>query len=113
LEPGQADLSGAPTPPNYFPPLQTLSPLTTFITKYSSQQSYTQTIIQPIFDETISSFASMRGYWMVKSFRAMLVRVEEVDEGGIWEGGRGKEKVAALIDLWDAMPVMAEVSSTK
>lgn len=47
---------------------------------------------------------------MVKSFRAMLVRVEEVDEGGIWEGGRGKEKVAALIDLWDAMPVMAEVS---
>lgn len=48
---------------------------------------------------------------MVKSFRAMLIRVEEVDEGGIWEGGRGKEKVAALIDLWDAMPVMAEVSS--
>lgn len=46
---------------------------------------------------------------MVKSFRSMLVRVEEVDEGGIWEGGRGKEKVAALIDLWDAMPIMAEV----
>jgi hypothetical protein len=58
----------------------------------------------------MSSFAAMRGEWMVKSFRGMLVRVDEVDEGGIWEGGRGKEKVAALIDLWDAMPIMAEAS---
>jgi len=106
----KADVPGAPTPPNYFPPLQTLLPLTTFVVKYTSQQSYTQSIIQPIFDETIASLANLRGEWMVKSFRAMLVRVEEVDEGGIWEGGRGKEKVAALIDLWDAMPVMAEVS---
>lgn len=48
---------------------------------------------------------------MVKSFSGMLTRVEEVDEGGIWEGGRGKEKVAALVDLWDAMPILAEVSS--
>jgi len=106
----KADCAGAPTPPNYFPPLQTLLPLTTFVVKYTSQQSYTQSIIQPIFDETIASLANLRGEWMVKSLRAMLVRVEEVDEGGIWEGGRGKEKVAALIDLWDAMPVMAEVS---
>ena len=106
----KANFAGAPTPPNYFPPLQTLLPLTTFVVKYTSQQSYTQSIIQPIFDETIASLANLRGEWMVKSFRAMLVRVEEVDEGGIWEGGRGKEKVAALIDLWDAMPVMTEVS---
>jgi exocyst complex protein 7 len=106
----KADCAGAPTPPNYFPPLQTLLPLTTFVVKYTSQQSYTQSIIRPIFDETIASLANLRGEWMVKSFRAMLVRVEEVDEGGIWEGGRGKEKVAALIDLWDAMPVMTEVS---
>jgi exocyst complex protein 7 len=102
---------GTPTPPNYFPPLQTLLPLTTFVAKYAAQQSYTQSIIQPILDDTMSSFASSRGEWMVKSLRGMLIRVEEVDEGGIWEGGRGKEKVAALIDLWDAMPIMAEVST--
>lgn len=47
---------------------------------------------------------------MVKSFSSMLSKVEEVDEGGIWEGGRGKEKVAALVDLWDAMPIFTEVS---
>jgi hypothetical protein len=70
-------------------------------------------MIQPILDETLNSFAKMRGEWMVSSFRPMLARVEEVDEGGIWEGGRGKEKVAALIDLWDAMPIMAEVKSSR
>lgn len=47
---------------------------------------------------------------MVKSFSGMLSKVDEVDEGGIWEGGRGKEKVAALVDLWDAIPLLTEVS---
>lgn len=46
---------------------------------------------------------------MVKSFSGMLSKVDEVDEGGIWEGGRGKEKVAALVDLWDAIPLLTEV----
>lgn len=49
---------------------------------------------------------------MVKSFSGMLSKVDEVDEGGIWEGGRGKEKVAALVDLWDAIPLLTEVSRT-
>lgn len=73
-------------------------------------QTYTQTIIQPIFDDTMAAFAQNRGEWMVKSFSGMLSKVDEVDEGGIWEGGRGKEKVAALVDLWDAIPLLTEVS---
>lgn len=106
-----ADEEGAPAPPNYFPPLQTVLALTTFVSRHVGQQSYTQSIIQPIFDDSMASFAQLRGEWMVKSFSSMLTKVEEVDEGGIWEGGRGKEKVAALVDLWDAMPILTEVST--
>jgi hypothetical protein len=36
-------------------------------------------------------------------------RVEEIDEGGIWEAGRGKEKVKGLVGLWDVLLVVTEV----
>jgi hypothetical protein len=40
----------------------------------------------------------------------MVSRVEEIDEGGIWEAGRGKEKVKGLVGLWDVLLVVTEVS---
>jgi hypothetical protein len=33
----------------------------------------------------------------------MISRVEEIDEGGIWESGRGNEKVKGLVGLWEGL----------
>lgn len=49
---------------------------------------------------------------MKRSLGGMVNRVEEIDEGGIWEGGRAREKVKGLIGLWDVMVVILEVCST-
>ena len=70
----------------------------------------TETIIQPIFEEAIKSFAELRGDWMRRSLGVMVNRVDEVDEGGIWEGGRGREKVRVLVGLWEVLVVILEVS---
>jgi hypothetical protein len=39
----------------------------------------------------------------------MLAKVDEVDEGGIWQGGKGGEKARLVGDLWDAMSIVVEV----
>ncbi|KAK8870005.1 hypothetical protein IAR55_000575 [Kwoniella newhampshirensis] len=110
--------SGAPTPPNLFPPLNTLLPLTTKIDTVlnpppNAPTPKTQSIIQPIFDETIPNFASLRGDWMCRSMSGLVARIEEADEGGIWEGGkgRGKEKVRGLVGLWESVMILAEAET--
>lgn len=47
---------------------------------------------------------------MERSLGGMVGRVDDVDEGGIWEGGRGREKVKGLVGLWEVLVVVAEVS---
>lgn len=39
----------------------------------------------------------------------MLGKVEEVDEGGIWQGEKSGEKIKLLGDLWDALSIAVEV----
>ncbi len=39
----------------------------------------------------------------------MVNRVDELDEGGIWEGGRGRDKVRGLVGLWEVLVVILEV----
>ena len=62
-----------------------------------------------MFDDSMANFASQRGEWMKRSLGSMVNRVDEIDEGGIWEGGRAREKVRGLISLWEVMVVMLEV----
>ena len=46
---------------------------------------------------------------MRRSLSGMVSRIEEIDEGGIWEGGRGGEKVRALVDLCELLIIIMEV----
>jgi exocyst complex protein 7 len=69
----------------------------------------TVSVIQPMFDDCMSQFANLRGEWMKRSLGVMVNRVDEIDEGGIWEGGRAREKVRGLISLWEVMVVILEV----
>ena len=69
----------------------------------------TISLVQPMFDDSMTNFASQRGEWMKRSLGSMVNRVDEIDEGGIWEGGRAREKVRGLISLWEVMVVMLEV----
>lgn len=46
---------------------------------------------------------------MRRSMNVLIARVDEIDEGGIWEGGRGKEKASGLMDLWELLLVVLEV----
>ncbi|GFZ46609.1 hypothetical protein JCM24511_03829 [Saitozyma sp. JCM 24511] len=109
--------SGPPTPPNYFPPLPTLLPLTTYTLSLLHPASprpalpKTESLLAPRYAELISSFADMRGEWMRKSLGVLLGRVEEVDEGGIWEMGRGREKAGGLVALWEGMIVLTEAET--
>ncbi|WVQ98552.1 hypothetical protein IAU59_005678 [Kwoniella sp. CBS 9459] len=118
--------SGPPTPPNLFPPLNTLLPLTTKISTLisssplstsngagpsSSPTPKTTSIIQPIWDAALVSFAELRGEWICRSLSGMIARVEEIDEGGIWSGGRGREKVQGLSGLWESLLVFAEAET--
>jgi exocyst complex protein 7 len=107
--------TGPPTPPNYFPSLSTLLPLTSRMTSMlhpTPPTPKTASIIEPIFDDTIATFAEMRGEWISRSFSGMIARVDEVDEGGIWEGGRGNDKVRSLVGLWEGLTVITEVSDS-
>lgn len=72
--------------------------------------SRVQTVIQPLYQDMLAQFASIRSDWIKRSFGSMLSKLEEVDEGGIWQGGRGREKTQLHGRLWDAMGVVAEVS---
>ena len=104
---------GAPSPPHFFSPLNTLLPLISKIRQIlhpSQPTPKTETIVQPIFDQAMASFAELRGEWMRRSLGVMVGRVEELDEGGIWEGGRGREKVRGLVGLWEVLVVVLEVS---
>jgi exocyst complex protein 7 len=69
----------------------------------------TELLVSPIFDEAMGGFAAMRGDWMRRSLSGMVSRIEEIDEGGIWEGGRGGEKVRALVDLCELLIIIMEV----
>lgn len=105
--------TGVPSPPHFFTPLNTLLPLCTkmqSILHPSNSTPKTQSIIQPIFDGAMASFAELRGEWIRRSLGVMVNRVEEVDEGGIWEGGRGREKVRGLVGLWELLVIILEVS---
>ena len=46
---------------------------------------------------------------MKKSLNSMISRIEEIDEGGIWESSRGTEKVRGIIDLWEVLIIIVEV----
>lgn len=76
----------------------------------SSPHPKTESIVEPMYDDMIRSFASLRAEGISHSLDVLLGRVEEIDEGGIWEGGRGREKARGLTGLWDALIVLAEVS---
>ena len=73
----------------------------------------TETIVQPIFDEAMRTFADLRGEWLKRGLSVMMNRVEEVDEGGIWEGGRGRGKVRGLVGLWEVLVIILEVSACR
>ncbi|WVF72381.1 hypothetical protein IAT40_007196 [Kwoniella sp. CBS 6097] len=118
--------SGPPTPPNLFPPLNTLLPLSTKISTLltsssstpangsgptSSPTPKTTSIIQPIWEDALQSFAELRGEWICRSLSGMLSRVEEIDEGGIWSGGRSREKVQGLSGLWESLLVFIEAET--
>ncbi|WWD15716.1 hypothetical protein CI109_100138 [Kwoniella shandongensis] len=110
--------SGAPTPPNLFPPLNTLLPLTSKINSLvnpspNNPTPKTTSIVQPIFDDAIARSSELRGDWMCRSLRSLVSRIEEADEGGIWEGGkgRGKEKVKGIVGLWESVMVLAEAET--
>ncbi|OXB39264.1 hypothetical protein J007_00940 [Cryptococcus neoformans] len=103
--------NGPPTPPNLFPPLNTLLPLTTKMTVYlnpANPAPKTLSIIQPIFEDAISQFARLRGDWVCRSLSALAVKVEEVDEGGVWEGQSGRGKVGNIMSIWEAIMHAAE-----
>lgn len=119
LQTGEIDASimilipGPPIPPNFFPPLPTLQPLVDRIDKILSPSQATpktDSVARPVFADAMKDFAAMRGDWMKRSLGGLVSRIEEVDEGGIWEGGRGREKVRGLVDLWEVMIVILEVS---
>ncbi|WVW83405.1 hypothetical protein I302_105424 [Kwoniella bestiolae CBS 10118] len=107
--------SGPPTPPNYFPPLSTLHPLLNKIisTLYpsSSTTPKTSSIIQPIWDQTLRTFAEMRGEWICRCLSGLISKVDEADGGGIWADGRGKEKVRGLVGLWESLLSIVEAET--
>lgn len=105
--------NGPPTPPNLFPSLNTLLPLTTKMTVYlnpANPTPKTLSIIQPIFEDAVSQFARLRGDWMCRSLNALAIKVEEADEGGIWENQGGRGKVGNIMSIWEAIMHAAEVS---
>ncbi|WVQ78246.1 hypothetical protein IAT38_000329 [Cryptococcus sp. DSM 104549] len=105
--------NGPPTPPNLFPPLNTLLPLTTKLTAYlfpPNPTPKTAGIIQPIFEDAVTKFAALRGDWICRSLSGLASRVEEADEGGIWENG-GREKVGGLVTMWEAVLAAAEAET--
>jgi hypothetical protein len=63
-----------------------------------------------MFENALSEYGTQRGEWICSSLEGMVSRVEEIDEGGIWEAGRGKEKAKGLVGLWDVLLVVTEVS---
>ncbi|WRT66900.1 uncharacterized protein IL334_003865 [Kwoniella shivajii] len=106
--------SGPPTPPTLFPPINTLLPLTSKInsTLYPRNPTpKTLSIVQPIWEQTISSFAEMRGDWFCRCLSGLVSRVEEIDEGGIWSEGRGRDKVRGLVGLWESLLNLAEAET--
>lgn len=64
-------------------------------------------------DQLIRGLADLRGGWQRRTLGPVVERVEEVDEGGIWEGGRGREKVKAIMNCWEILLVLIEVSIRK
>ncbi|KAK4687879.1 exocyst complex component 7, partial [Tremellales sp. Uapishka_1] len=105
--------TGTPTPPNYFSPLNTLLPLTARMLKLlhpSVPTPKTESLITPMFDKMVSEFSVSEGDWLRRGLDAMVAHVDEIDEGGIWEDGRGSEKVEGLLGLWEGMMVLVEVS---
>ncbi|OCF55156.1 hypothetical protein L486_07267 [Kwoniella mangroviensis CBS 10435] len=108
--------NGPPTPPNYFSPLSTLHPLINKITSTlyppsNASTPKTLSIIQPIWDQTINTFAEMRGEWMCRCLSGLITKVEEADEGGIWADGRGREKVKGLTGLWEGLLSLVEAET--
>ncbi|EIW68795.1 hypothetical protein M231_06865 [Tremella mesenterica] len=106
FDPAALLTSGPPTPPNFFPPLNTVSPITKYLqAAISPIPTRTREIALGVMENTVRSFAEIRVDWIRRSLSAMLAKVEEVDGDGIWEVG--KEKVGALVKLWEVLlPVM-------
>ncbi|WWC85250.1 uncharacterized protein L201_000112 [Kwoniella dendrophila CBS 6074] len=108
--------NGPPTPPIYFSPLPTLQPLIIkiMLTLYPSQNTSTPktiSIIQPIWNQTLSSFGEMRGDWICRCLSGSITRVEEADEGGIGAEGRGRDKVKGLVGLWESLINIVEAET--
>ncbi|WWC61383.1 uncharacterized protein I303_103966 [Kwoniella dejecticola CBS 10117] len=106
--------NGPPTPPNYFPPLNTLLPLLTKINSIlypANPTPKTASIVQPIWDQTIATFGDMRGDWLCRCLSGLITRVEESDEGGIWAEGRGREKVQSLLGCWESLLSLVEAET--
>jgi hypothetical protein len=106
-------MSGPPTPQNLFPALQTLVPLSNHLQQYTDPRSphkKTQELALPQRDQLVRGLADIRGEWLRRTLGPIVARVDEVDEGGIWEGGRGREKVKAITTCWEVLLVLIEVS---
>ncbi|WVO16993.1 hypothetical protein L204_104679 [Cryptococcus depauperatus] len=105
---------GPPTPPNLFPPLNALLPLSLKITNMlnpSHATPKTLQIIQPIWDDTASEFAFLRGSWICRSLSGLVTKTEEADEGGIWAETGGSDKVDTMMKVWDAILIAAEAET--
>ncbi|ODN84885.1 hypothetical protein L202_00737 [Cryptococcus amylolentus CBS 6039] len=106
--------NGSPTPPNYFPPLNTVLPLTTRITSLlypAAETPKTATVLNPSYEDAISKLAGIRGEWICRSMSSLVSKVEEADEGGIWEGHSGREKVESILRLWEVIIHVAEAET--
>ena len=109
----KAEILGAPAPPRFFTPLAVVQPLAVAIctrTFPHKAMPRSESLFQPRFDDMISQFASIRGEWVCRSLSPMMSRLEELDEGGIWDG-QVEAKVEALVNLWEVMLVVIEAET--
>jgi exocyst complex protein 7 len=68
----------------------------------------TRSVLDRQHEQAMSEFSHQRGEWIRKSISSLASKVEEADEGGIWEGSSGG-KVKLLMAMWEALTVAMEV----
>ncbi|KAL7423726.1 exocyst complex component exo70 [Cryptotrichosporon argae] len=112
FEPEALVANGPPTPSNYFPSLSGLIPLSNKMAAIqNAQHARTSQVIEPILTDCVADLAAARGEWICRSYRSMIARAEEADEGGIWDTGTGGGKVAVLVGMWDALAIVVEAET--
>jgi len=108
FDPGQY-ASGTPNLATYYPPYNTIRPLSSPLAGLAYPEPPTPRaaqVITPIMDELIADVAQIRGDWLRKSMSGLATRVEEAD-ATVYEG-RGGEKVRLCMKMWDTFLTVCE-----